>query len=251
MHAVLEYTKTAARCDAIMITCRAVDGGADEVIVNDGYPSEAMKHLVSGIDHMPEFALQFRNPMNLLGWEDTPGFEDSYTCAEILRPAGYRNGFTLLLRDDRRRIVGACIGNFGHTQLSDEGRDILNRLRPVFTREVVGRYRRKSIGLTPRENQVLAALQQGLSNTEIACTLGISVRTVATHVENVLRKLGVANRVAAAVVATQLNLQSCFSPASLDTSVGRVTELAPPIPSLAGLARSRFAPGLAATTCNR
>ncbi|MFI7067620.1 LuxR C-terminal-related transcriptional regulator [Kribbella sp. NPDC050124] len=206
MHAVLEYTKTIAHCESVMVTCRAVDGGNDEVIVNDGYPPETVQHLVSGIDRMPEFGLQFRHPLRLLGWEDTPGFSDSYTAAEVLQPAGYRNGFTLLLQDDRYRIVGACIGNFARKDFTDTCREMLNQLRPVFAREVVGRYRQKSIGLSPREHEVLAALQQGQSNTEIANGMDISPRTVATHVENVLRKLGVTNRVAAAVAATQLGL---------------------------------------------
>lgn len=232
MYAVLEYTKNIARCDSVMVTCRAVDGGNDEVIVNDGYPPEVVRHLVSGINHMPEFGLQFRNPMRVLGWEDTPGFADSYTAAEILQPAGYRNGFTLLLRDDRRRIVGACIGNFAEKQLTEACRNTLNQLRPVFARDVVGRYRRKSIGLSPREREVLAALARGLSNTEIADALRISPRTVATHVENVFRKLGVANRVAAAVVATELGLGGGFPSASWGTAIAGATDHAPPVPSV-------------------
>jgi DNA-binding CsgD family transcriptional regulator len=207
LHAILDYTKDIAHCDSIMVTCRAVNRGKDEVIVNDGYPPQAVDHLVSGIDRMPEFGLQFRYPLRLLGWEDTPGFSESYTAAEILEPAGYHNGFTLLLQDDRRRIVGACIGNFAAKELTGPCRDMLNQLRPVFARDVVGRYRRKSIGLSPREREVLAALQQGLSNTDIADSMVISPRTVATHVESVLRKLGVANRVAAAVVATRMGLE--------------------------------------------
>jgi len=43
--------------------------------------------------------------------------------------------------------------------------------------------------LTPREREVLAGIVNGASNKEIAARLGISVRTVETHRESVMRKL--------------------------------------------------------------
>lgn len=45
-------------------------------------------------------------------------------------------------------------------------------------------------GLTRRELQVLTLIADGLSNAEIASHLGLSVRTVTTHVEHILRKMG-------------------------------------------------------------
>ncbi|PZT70683.1 hypothetical protein DN402_32705 [Streptomyces sp. SW4] len=53
-------------------------------------------------------------------------------------------------------------------------------------------------GLSPRETEVLAELTRGRTNREIAGRLGVGVRTVATHVEHLLAKLGVPNRAAAA-----------------------------------------------------
>ncbi len=44
--------------------------------------------------------------------------------------------------------------------------------------------------LTSRESQVLDCFAQGLSRTDIAALLGISRATLRTHVQNILRKLG-------------------------------------------------------------
>jgi two-component system nitrate/nitrite response regulator NarL len=42
-----------------------------------------------------------------------------------------------------------------------------------------------------REREVLIAIAEGLSNKEIACRLGVGVRTVETHRERVMRKLNI------------------------------------------------------------
>jgi len=53
--------------------------------------------------------------------------------------------------------------------------------------------------LTPRELGVLRELARGGTNAEIARELGISERTVAFHMENLLQKLEVDNRTKAVV----------------------------------------------------
>jgi DNA-binding NarL/FixJ family response regulator len=58
-------------------------------------------------------------------------------------------------------------------------------------------------GLTAREVDVLGLLTQGLPNKAIAHRLGISPKTVGTHVERIYTKLGVSNRAAAAMRAMQ------------------------------------------------
>lgn len=58
-------------------------------------------------------------------------------------------------------------------------------------------------GLTPREADVLHWIRLGKRNREIATILGVSVRTVGKHVENILRKLGVETRGAAARTADE------------------------------------------------
>ena len=57
-------------------------------------------------------------------------------------------------------------------------------------------------GLSRREREVLEQLQLGLTNRQIAARLSISANTVNKHVQQVLRKLGVGNRVLAVMHAT-------------------------------------------------
>jgi DNA-binding CsgD family transcriptional regulator/tetratricopeptide (TPR) repeat protein len=59
-------------------------------------------------------------------------------------------------------------------------------------------------GLTARELEVLALVNEGLQNGQIADRLVVSVRTVDHHVEAVLRKLGAKTRADARVTATSL-----------------------------------------------
>jgi DNA-binding CsgD family transcriptional regulator/tetratricopeptide (TPR) repeat protein len=63
----------------------------------------------------------------------------------------------------------------------------------------------ETLGLTPREAEVLALLARGYTNREIAATLVISVRTAGVHVSHILRKLGAPNRLEAAAIAHRLS----------------------------------------------
>lgn len=55
--------------------------------------------------------------------------------------------------------------------------------------------------LTPREREILSSLSSGNTNDEIASTLFISPFTVKVHIQNIFRKIGVPNRVKAALWA--------------------------------------------------
>ena len=58
-----------------------------------------------------------------------------------------------------------------------------------------------SLGLTPREGEVLTWIAQGKTNYEIGVILRACTGTISKHVERILSKLRVENRTAAAAIA--------------------------------------------------
>lgn len=63
-----------------------------------------------------------------------------------------------------------------------------------------------AVQLSPREREILAVLARGLTNAEIAMQFKLSEHTVKRHVTNILTKLDLANRSAAAAFAVQHKL---------------------------------------------
>jgi DNA-binding NarL/FixJ family response regulator len=62
--------------------------------------------------------------------------------------------------------------------------------------------------LTRREREVLRLLVEGLRSEEIARRLFISRKTVGTHIENILRKLGVRSQAQAIALAYRRQLET-------------------------------------------
>ena len=84
----------------------------------------------------------------------------------------------------------------GHTLLAAAASDLL-------TGGASGPALRGIDALTSREREVLALLADGRSNREIGRALGVTEKTIKTHVSSVLAKLGVADRTQAAVLAVR------------------------------------------------
>jgi len=88
-------------------------------------------------------------------------------------------------------------------------------LAPALTRRLLDRFtagpprpeRARLERLTEREVEVLRLVGTGMSNAEIAAELFIGETTVKTHVARVLMKLGLRDRVQAAIVAHEAGLR--------------------------------------------
>lgn len=81
--------------------------------------------------------------------------------------------------------------------------NITARLLATFAAAGSGRPPSPIEPLSPREEEVLRTIAGGLTNTEIAGALHISLSTVKAHIASLMTKLGVRNRVEIAVWAYQ------------------------------------------------
>lgn len=61
----------------------------------------------------------------------------------------------------------------------------------------------QTLGLTPREAEILSWVVQGKTNPEIGVILGIQLTTVKKHLESTFAKLGVENRTGAVTLALE------------------------------------------------
>ncbi|WP_030161472.1 response regulator transcription factor [Glycomyces sp. NRRL B-16210] len=104
-----------------------------------------------------------------------------------------------LLKDAGPHLIGEAVraAANGDALISPQ---ITMRLLGEFARPA-RQVRQPTSPLTDREEEVLALLATGLTNTEIGERLFLSLGTVKTHIAGVLTKLGLRNRVEAAIWA--------------------------------------------------
>jgi DNA-binding NarL/FixJ family response regulator len=95
--------------------------------------------------------------------------------------------------------------------------------------------------LTPRENQTVALLTEGLTNKDIAARLFISEATVRNHVTSILDKLQLTDRFQLAVYAFRRGLVRCPPPLPMLRGAGSVGPGTHPSRRAAGPSRRRSA----------
>lgn len=96
------------------------------------------------------------------------------------------------------RVAGLLIGADDYMVKPAAEDELMARVRALACRSPA---RAPKAGLTPRELDVLRLLAEGKRQAEIARTLVISPKTVGTHIEHILAKLGVHSRTEAVAVA--------------------------------------------------
>jgi DNA-binding NarL/FixJ family response regulator len=142
------------------------------------------------------------------------------------------------LADARYRLAEALLGaGGGRTEAATALRQALQGARDMrilpLVREIEGLAKRARIeleaaapatalegpgarlGLTRRELEVLRLIAAGRTNREIATRLFVGEKTVATHVSNILGKLGASNRVEAVAIASRVMPDLAEAPAAI------------------------------------
>jgi DNA-binding NarL/FixJ family response regulator len=104
-------------------------------------------------------------------------------------------------------VAGLLVGADDYAAETMDADEFLARVRRLIERtrrtpNATADLRRLST-LTEREHQVLVLLTDGRSHKQVATELGISVKTVGTHVQNLLAKLGLHTRVEAVALAVR------------------------------------------------
>src|SRR5262245_48017098 len=124
--------------------------------------------------------------------------EDSevIACAEV-GVAGYvpRNGTAR----DAANVVAAVARGEAHCSPRIVG-SLLRRIAALTAALQTNGHAGAPTGLTAREAEILALLQQGLPNKMISRRLGIELATVKNHVHSIFGKLGLRSRAEAAVL---------------------------------------------------
>jgi DNA-binding NarL/FixJ family response regulator len=111
------------------------------------------------------------------------------------------------------RIAGLLLGADDYMVKPYAAGELLARLARLIERARVTAPR-AAHDLTPREFEVLGLMSEGLRHEQIARRLFISPKTVATHVEHILRKLAVRSSTEAIAVAFRQEILGSAPPLS-------------------------------------
>ncbi|MER5626222.1 response regulator transcription factor [Streptosporangium sp. NPDC002544] len=131
--------------------------------------------------------------------------EDEYVSRALDEGAA---GFLLKAADPRELIIGVRAVADGAAYLSPRiARKVIAQLGGGRLSRA-GTARRQVESLTAREREVLALVGRGMSNQDIGRELFLSEGTVKSHVSAILLRLGLNNRVQAAIIAYEAGLVS-------------------------------------------
>ena len=150
-----------------------------------------------------------REPSLVLLDVHLPGFSGYEICHALREEHGDAVGIIFLTGSKTEsidRAAGLGLGADDYMLKPFDADELVARVRAVLRR--TGRSARQPVvgasdafDLTRREGEILGLLAEGLTQDQIAERLVIAPRTVATHIERILGKLGVQSRAQAVALA--------------------------------------------------
>jgi DNA-binding NarL/FixJ family response regulator len=187
---------------------------ADVEVIGEAASGEAALDLA--VRARPDLVLMDVRMPGIDGLETTRRLKRRCPTASVIIMTLYENP-EYLSEALKAGAAGYLIKDASHHEVLSTVRRVLRGESP-FNPQVFGQLMRR-IGsgspnaaggpvepLTPRERQVLDLVVRGHTNREIAAALSITTGTAKSHVERIIRKLGVTDRTQAAVRAVGLGL---------------------------------------------
>ncbi len=153
--------------------------------------------------HRPDVVLMDLRMPEMGGVEAIAAIRQEFPTARIIVLTTY-DGDEDIYRSLQAGAQGYLLKDVFFDELEDAIRTVhagRRRIPDVVAEKLAGRI--GGSDLTGREYEVLEHIVRGMSNKEIAATLGISEATVKSHINNILSKLGVTDRTQAATTALQ------------------------------------------------
>ncbi len=153
--------------------------------------------------HHPDVVLMDLRMPDMDGVQATQAIRKDYPEARIIALTSY-DGDQDIYRALEAGVRGYMLKETVHTDVLRAIRTVHSgkRLMPQEVAERLSEYF-PQVALTPREVEVLGHVARGLANKEIADQLGTASGTIKMHIQNILEKLGAADRTHAVTIAIQ------------------------------------------------
>ena len=178
-----------AQSDGNDLDAAVAVGQADALVIDLAWQGDALRSKLAELD--PDL------PVLALVTED----ETDESMRDLMASLAILPGYGIVPRDSDPDAIASALYALDHGLVVLDPR--LAQLRGVSS---PAREATNSVSLTPRENEVLQLLAQGMTNKGIALDLGITQHTVKFHVNAIMSKLGAQSRTEAVVRATQLGM---------------------------------------------
>jgi two-component system, NarL family, nitrate/nitrite response regulator NarL len=138
-----------------------------------------------------------------------PGTSGYAVCNELRQTLGHQLPIVFLSGERTEpfdRVAGLLIGADDYITKPFDPDELVARVRRMLERTQLRRPRLTQddpFGLTRREREVLSLLVDGLTQVDIADRLYLSPKTVGTHIQRILGKMGVNSRTQAVALAAR------------------------------------------------
>jgi DNA-binding NarL/FixJ family response regulator len=154
-------------------------------------------------EFQPDVTLMDLRMPEMDGVQATQAIRKEFPDARIIALTSY-DGDQDIYRALEAGVRGYMLKEMVHTDVLRAIRTVHagKRLMPHEVAQRLSEYF-PQVALTPREVEVLGFVARGLANKEIASKLGTASGTIKMHVQNILEKLGAADRTHAVTIALQ------------------------------------------------